>query len=501
MTPPAPTIPRVARRPAPGLFAGVRRVGFLLSALLLVVSFTLAAPLAVGVVYGETQVIGAFATALFAGVAIGASGVFLLRTDMKSVSRREGFAVVALGWAMICLFGSVPYMLAGSLGPVDAWFESTSGFTTTGASVVSVPESLPHGILFWRSMSQWLGGMGFVVLYVALFPLLGVGAARLYRAEVPGLEAVRLRPRISSSAGVLWLMYLLISVVLLSLLVLGGMDLFAAACSMFAVLGTGGFSISGAGAQIGDSTYLLWVHIVFMWICATSFSLHWAVITGKPGKLWRNSEWRFFSGTLAISTLLVCTLVWATSDTSFTRALNDAAFMVVSTGTSTGLPLVDYERWVPAAQLILLLLMFMGGCAGSTAGGMKVVRVQLFLKHTLHSGLHTLHPGAVTAPHLAGRPVSQQTMRSVFSFLGLFMIVFVAGTAAVSLITGMDILSSLSASIGMLSSNGAGLEDVGPFDNYAWIAAPGKLVLTFLMVVGRLELYTVLILFTPGFWR
>ena len=479
----------------------MRRVAYLLSALLLVVSLTLVAPLVVAAIYREGQVVGAFATTLFVGVAVSVTGLFLLRTDLSGISRREGFAVVAFGWAAVCLLGSLPYMLAGSFGPVDAWFESTSGFTTTGASVVDDPASLSRGILFWRSMSQWLGGMGFVVLSVALFPLLGVGASRLYGAEVPGLEVTRLRPRISSSAGILWLMYLLISVVLLVLLLIGGMDIFEAACGMFAVLSTGGFTISSQGVSAYGSAYVEWVHIVFMWICATSFSLHWALITGKPGKLLRNSEWRFFTAALLLLSLVVAAILWSSGDASVPSALHDAVFMVVSTGTTTGLALVDYELWAPAAQFVLLLLMFMGGCAGSTAGGIKVVRIQLFVKQALRSTLHTLHPGVVTAPHLVGRPVSQQTMRSVSGFLGLFMFVFLAGTAAIALITGMDILSSLSASIGMLGSNGAGLEEVGPFDNYASMPAAAKLLLTFLMVVGRLELYTVLILFTPSFWR
>ncbi|NLE21446.1 MAG: TrkH family potassium uptake protein [Actinobacteria bacterium] len=497
----ATTLASVARRPSAGRLAAPRRVVFLLSALLLVVSFTLAAPLAVSVAYGETEVVGAFSTTLFAGVALGAAGVFLLRCDLSSISRREGFVVVALGWAMICLLGAIPYVLSESLGFLNAWFESTSGFTTTGASVIGRPEDLPRGILFWRSMSQWLGGMGFVVLYVALFPLLGVGASRLYGAEVPGLEVVRLRPRISSSAGVLWLLYLLISAVLLVLLLLGDLDVFTAACEMFAVLGTGGFTVSSQGIAAHGSPYVEWVLILFMWICATSFSLHWAVLTRKPGKLLRNSEWRFFTATLVVLSLLVAFILWSSNGTPLGRALHDALFMVVSTGTTTGVAIVDYEVWAPAAQFVLFILMFMGGCAGSTAGGIKVVRIQLFLKQALMSTLHTLHPGAVTAPHLADRPVSPQTMRSVSSFLGLFMLVFLAGTVAISVITGMDILSSMSASIGMLGSNGAGLEAVGPFDTYAAMPGAGKLLLTFLMVTGRLELYTVLILFTASFWR
>jgi trk system potassium uptake protein TrkH len=491
----------VARRPAPGRLGGVRRVTFLLSAVLLVVSFTLVAPLAVAVAHREGQVVGAFATTLFAGVALGASGVILLRSDFAGISRREGFVVVALGWAMICLLGSIPFVLSDTLGPVNAWFESTSGFTTTGVSVIAAPQELPRGILFWRSMSQWLGGMGFVVLSVALFPLLGVGAARLYGAEVPGLDVTRLRPRISSSAGILWLLYLLISVVLLLLLLLGDMDLFSATCAMFAVLSTGGFTITSEGIAAYGGAYVEWVHVLFMWICATSFSLHWAVITGKPGKLLRNAEWRFFTGTLVVLSLVVAAIVWSSGDASPGRALHEAVFMVVSMGSTTGLAIVDYELWAPAAQFLLLLLMFMGGCAGSTAGGIKVVRIQLFVKQALLSALHTLHPGAVTAPHLAERPVSQQTMRSVTGFLGLFMLVFLAGTAAISIVTGMDVLSSISASIGMLGSNGAGLEQVGPFDTYAAMPATAKILLTFLMVTGRLELYTVLILFTASFWR
>ncbi len=269
---------------------------------------------------------------------------------------------------------------------------------------------------------------------------------------------------------------------------------------MFTVLGTGGFTISSEGVCGRGDLYLEWVHIVFMWISATSFSLHWAVISGKPGKLLRSSEWRFFTGSMVILSLLVGLIVWRSGGVTLAGALHDAAFTVVSTGSTTGLALVDYDLWAPAAQSILLLLMFMGGCAGSTAGGLKVVRVQLLLKQILHSILHTLHPDAVTAPHIAGRPVSPETMRSVFGFAGLFLVVAAAGTIGVSL-TGMDVLSSLSASVGMLGSTGAGLGEVGPFDSYAAMPGAGKGLLTFLMLVGRLELYTVLILFTPAFWR
>lgn len=479
--------------------AAIRRVSYLLSALLLVVSLALGVPLALSVAYDEPDIVAAFAGTLLLGAGIGASGLFLLRTESAGLSRREGFAVVALGWVMVCALGAMPYVLSGTLGPLDAWFESTSGFTTTGVSVIGDVDALPRGILFWRSMSQWLGGMGFVVLYVALFPLLGVGAARLYRAEVPGLEVVRLRPRISSSAGALWLMYLLLSAVLTILFLLGGMGGLEAVCSMFTVLSTGGFTVTNAGVPGYGSAYIEWLHVVFMWICATSFSLHWALLKGDPQRLLRNAEWRFFTTSLVVLSLLVSLILWTTGD-SLSQALRDGVFMVVSTGTTTGLAIADYEQWATTAQIILFLLMFMGGCAGSTAGGMKAIRVQLFVKQAVASLFNTLHPNAVTSLRLGGRPVTPDMMRSVLGFMGLFVLVFLAGAVAVSL-TGVDLITAMSASIGMLGSNGAGLGEVGPFDTYLNVHPAGRVVLSFLMLVGRLELITVLILFTPAFWR
>jgi trk system potassium uptake protein TrkH len=497
---PARTSARVVRRPQSETLAGVRRIAYLLSMLLLGVSFTLAVPLTVAALYGEGRVVGAFATTLFIGVAVSASGLFLLRTNLAGISRREGFAVVALGWLMVCLLGSLPYVLSGTLGPINAWFECTSGFSGTGASVIANVEALPRGILFWRSFAHWLGGMGFVVLYVALFPLLGVGAMQLYQAEAPGMEVDRLRPRISSTARVLWLMYLGISVILTMLYLAGGMGLYDALCQMFAVLGTGGFSTRNASIAGFESAYVDWVSIVFMWICATNFSLHWAVITGKPGKLLRSSEWRFFTIALVTLGIAVGLLAWSSTDVSFASALRQGMFEVVATGSTTGFAVADYELWAPAAQFIIFLLMFMGGCAGSTAGAMKVVRVQLFFKQAARGFFHTLHPGAVSPPRLNGRPVTPPMMRAVASFMGLYLLMLVAGTAAISL-TGMDFPTATSAIASMLGNIGPGLGDVGPYDNYDWVHPAGKLLLAFCMLAGRLELFTVLIFFSPAFWR
>ncbi len=483
-----------------GALSGARRVLYLLSMLLLGVSCALVVPLVVAALNGEGHVVGAFTTTLFIGTALGTSGIFLLRTDLSGVSRRQGFAVVALGWFMVCLLGALPWVLSGTLGPVNAWFECTSGFSGTGASVIADVEALPRGLLFWRSFTHWLGGMGFVVLYVALFPLLGVGAMQLYQAEAPGMEVDRLRPRISSTARVLWLMYLGISVVLTIMYLVGGMDLFESLCQMFAVLGTGGFSTRNTSIAGFESAYVDWITIVFMWLCATNFSLHWAVITGKPGRLLRSSEWRFFTAALVTLGVAVGVLAWVSTDASFASSLRAGVFEVVSTGSTTGFATADYELWLPAAQLVIFLLMFMGGCAGSTAGAMKVVRVQLFLKQATRGFFHTLHPGAVSPPRLGGRVVTADMMRSVSAFMGLYLLMLAAGTAAISL-TGMDFATAISAIASMLGNIGPGLGDVGPFDNYDWVHPAGKLLLTFCMLAGRLELFTVLIFFSPAFWR
>jgi trk system potassium uptake protein TrkH len=484
----------------PDDLAAARRIGFLLGMLLLVVSGTLLIPLVVAILYREPHIVAAFATTFFIGIAVGAAAVFLLRTEIVGITRREGLSVVALGWLLVCLLSSLPYVLSGTLGPVNAWFECVSGFSGTGATVIADIEALPRGILFWRCFAHWLGGMGFVVLYVALFPLLGVGAMQLYQAEAPGMEVDRLRPRISSTARVLWLIYLGISVVLTILYLAGGMDLFESLCQMFAVLGTGGFSTRNASIAGFDSAYVDWVSIVFMWICATNFSLHWAVIRGRPGKLLRNPEWQLFTSAMLILGVIVGVLAWMSTDVGLATSLRHGFFAVVSTSSTTGFALGDYELWAPAAQFIIFMLMFMGGCAGSTAGGIKVVRVHLFLKQAARGFFRTLHPAAVSPPHTGGRPVTVTMMQSVSAFVGLYLVTFVIGSGAMSL-TGMDFATATSAVASMLGNVGPGLNKVGPFDNYDWVSAAGKLMLTFFMLAGRLELYTVLIFFAPSFWR
>jgi len=479
---------------------GPRRVGYLLSILLMCASGTLAIPLAISAGYGEPETVGDFATTLLIGVVIGAAGYFFLRTDLSGLTRREGFAAVALGWLMVCFVGCIPFILSGALDPLNAWFETVSGFSGTGSSVIADVEALPRGLLFWRSFTHWLGGMGFVALYIAIFPLMGVGAMQLFRAEAPGLEMDRLRPRIKSTARILWLIYLGMSVILTILLMTGGMGWFDAVCQMFAAIGTGGFSTKNTSIAWFHSAYIDWVIIIFMWIAATNFSLWWAVLMGKPRQLWRNPEWRFFSLVLLVSSVIVSTLVYFQGDISLHDAIRSGTFEIVSMGSTTGFAIADYEKWAPLAQFIIFMLLFMGGSAGSTAGAMKAIRVYLFAKQALRGLFTTVHPQSVAPVRLSGRAVSPEVMRGISTFIGLYLLTFVVATAGVSL-TDVEFSTATSAVATTMGGIGPGLGDVGPYDNYMWMHPAAKLILTFCMVAGRLELFTLMLIFVPAYWR
>lgn len=478
----------------------LQRVGYLLSSLILGFSAALLVPLGVSLGYSESEPSEAFAYTIMIGVVVGTIGVVVLHTDMAGLSRREGFAVVGLGWGVLCGLGCLPFAFAGTLSPIDAWFECVSGLSGTGASVIADVEVLPHGILFWRSFTHWLGGMGFVVLYIALFPLLGVGAMQLYQAEAPGPDKDRMTPKIRDTAKILWLIYLGLSAGLLILLLAGGMDWFDAVCQTFAAIGTGGFSTKNASIGGFHSAYVEWVIIAFMWLAATNFALHWAVLTGKPGKLLCNPEWRFFSSILVVFSAIVTLLIWATTDASFGTALRNAVFTMTSIGSTTGFATGDYERWAPLAQFLVFFLLFMGGSAGSTAGAMKAVRVQLLLKHAWARLFYVVHPRAVAPPRLGDRVVSSQVMQGVLGFIGLYLTTWVVATAGMSLV-GLDFATAASAVATCMGGVGPGLGDVGPFDNYAWIHPAGKGLLTFCMLAGRLELFAVLLFITPSYWR
>jgi len=492
---------RVASSTRRTAFGAVRRVLFLLSSLLLFLAGTLLIPMAVSIGYGEGRTTRSFIYAVVLTASVGAAGLVAFRGQLTQMSRREGFATVALVWILICLVGALPYYWSGSLPHfLDSLFESVSGFSGTGASVITDVEVIDKGVLFWRDFSHWLGGMGFIVLYIALFPLLGLGAMQLYRAETPGPEKGHLKPRIRETARILWLIYVFFSAVLTVLLRLGGMSWFDAFCHMFAAMGTGGFSTHNASIGYFHSAYIDWVVIVFLWIAAINFSLHYYVLTGRPLRLLKDPEWRFFTGTLVVFSAIVTFVVWGTTNASFLKSMRDSTFSVVSLITTTGFATADYEKWVPITQLILFFCMFMGGMAGSTAGAMKAVRVQLLAKYGVKEVYRLIHPQVVSPVRLGNKTVDPQLMRGVLAFVALYLGIYVLAVAGMSA-TGLDFATAMSAVATCMGGVGPGLGGVGPMDTYAFIDPAGKLILQFCMLGGRLEFYTLVMLVFPAFWR
>jgi len=442
---------------------------------------------------------------LSAAITIGVGVVTYAGTRFhEDLGSREGFAIVTFGWTAIAVFGALPYLLTGSIqGIVPAFFESMSGFTTTGATVVTDIEALPHGILFWRSFTQWLGGMGIIVLAIAILPYLGVGGMQLFKAEVPGLNPERLRPRITQTAKLLWFVYLGLTVAQACLYLLGGMDWFDAVNHSFSTLATGGFSTRNASMAAFDSRYIQYVTIVFMYLAGINFSLHFRAAAGRP-IYWKDAELRLYTFIILIAAVTLGTMSLANAPGALSwlgaeQAIRDGLFTAASIVTTTGFVTADYELWIPSAQFLVFALMFTGGMAGSTGGGVKIVRVLLILENAWIEVRRHLHPRAILLARVGKRVVREDVLFNVLGFVILYITLFGAGAFAMSLF-GMDLATSLGASAATVGNIGPGLGGIGATDNYAWMPAGAQMVLTFLMLVGRLEIYTVLLLFHPETW-
>jgi len=424
---------------------------------------------------------------------------------------REGFGIVTFGWIGYALFGSLPYLLVdvpGVATPVDAFFEGMSGFSTTGSTVLTGLDSLPKSLLFWRSMTQWLGGMGIIVLSLAILPFLGVGGMQLFEAEVPGPTKDRLSPRIQDTAKVLWLVYALITAAEVVLLRMGGMDLFDSLCHALTTMATGGFSTRDASLAPFNS-YLQVVVTLFMFLAGVNFSLHYQALWRRTWRYWPSEEFRFYLLITASSTVLIALLLIAEPALPGNPLLKlrHAAFQVISLLTTTGYVTADYEKWPAMAQYILVGLMFVGGSAGSTAGSLKVVRLLLVLKHAFLQLSRLIHPREVRILHLDQQPVTADVIQSILGFFALFVTVFclasvtMAGILPPNADGSPDLLTAATSVVSALGNVGPGLGTVGPTETYAAMPAAGKLVLALCMLVGRLELFTVLVLFFPSFWR
>lgn len=423
------------------------------------------------------------------------------REEAEFISHREGMAIVTIGWTAVGFFGALPFYLSGEFGPfVDCFFESVSGFTTTGSSILTNIEAVSKGLLFWRSFIQWLGGMGIIVLSVAILPFLGVGGMQLYKAEVPSPVPDKLRPRIRETATILWKVYALISLAEVILLMIGGMDLYDALSHTFTTMPTGGFSTKNASIAHFNSVYFDTVIIFFMMLAGINFALHYQFLRGKPLAFWRNPECRFFLGAVAVLIVVVTFNVYGSVYQTIGRALRFGAFQVVSIVTTTGYTTADYELWPAMSQLILLLCMFLGASAGSTGGGMKCMRVMLYLKYCYKELFILIHPRAVQHIKIGGESVSEDVMRSVLGFLGLYIGLFVISSVILAGM-GVDLVTSVAAVAATIGNIGPGLGMVGPTDNFAQIPYLGKWLLIWCMLLGRLEIYTVIILLVPEFWR
>ncbi len=472
-----------------------------LGRILLLLAASQAFPFFCSLIYGERAAANAF---LVSALVTGLTGALLsyLGRRAAEVYRREGILVVAGGWILASIFGALPYLVAATFThPVDALFESASGFTTTGASLLTHIESAGRGILFWRSFTQWLGGMGIIVLFVALLPELGPGARFLYKLEVPGPSAEALQPRIHDTAGILWKIYLMLTGAQTVLLMAAGLDLYDALTHTFSTLSTGGFSPRQASVAAFDSVWVEIIIIVFMLLAGANFSLYYGMRKRRGWNLFRDTEFRLYMALVAGFTLLVAwDLLRRDTYDAPAEALLDSAFQVSSILTTTGFATADFAVWPVLSRMLLVVLMFIGGCAGSTAGSMKVMRMVIGVKSALREVRLIFSPNSILPVLVGGKTVPDSVVRSVAGFFILYLSCWGVGTLLLS-ISGPDLVTAATAAAATLGNIGPGLHAVGPNENFAFFSAPDKALMVLLMWLGRLEIYSIAALFTRSFWR
>jgi len=454
----------------------------------------------VAMIYGESDVAKIFISALFA-IFVGGIPLLLTWKSKITISKKDGYIIVSSGWILLSVFGAIPFVFTGAIPSyTDAFFETMSGFTTTGASILNDIESLSHGLLYWRSLTQWIGGMGIIVLSLAILPLLGIGGMELFVAEVPGPVPDKLHPRVKGTAKRLWLIYVTLTVAQTLLLWFGDMDLYDAVCHSFTTMATGGYSTKQASIAYWDSPYIHYVIILFMFIAGTNFTLSYFALHFRFRRLFVDEEFRYYFGIVIIFTLFMTLIMIFTMNGAVEESFRYTLFQVVSLMTTTGFITSDYELWKPVLIFALVILMFIGGSAGSTGGGVKVVRLVLVLKNSALELKRLIHPNAIIPVRYNNQTVNPQIITNVLAFVSFYILIAVIGIIVMS-VFGYDLDTSLGAVVTCLGNVGPGLGLVGPIDSFSHIPAIGKWFLSFLMLIGRLELFTVLVLFTPEFWK
>ncbi len=480
-----------------------RLVGSFLGNLLIYLGLLMLLPCAVALFLGEHD---AAAFLWSAGVTMLVGLLLRQRGITEEISHRDAFAMVTVGWLSVAVFGSLPFQLAGTFAPtlsgwVDGFFEAMSGVTTTGATVITDLTAQPHGILLWRSFLQWLGGMGFIVLSIAILPKLGVGGMELFKAEIPSPIPERLRPRIRQTALILWKIYVALTVILFVLLWLAGMNVFDAILHALSTMPTGGFSNYTSSEAVLKNGWIEAILVVFMILGGINFSLYYRAQTARHWRdLFWNEELRAYLGIIVVGTALITLNLWRHGTMVWWEAIRHGLFHVVSVTTTTGFVTENYDLWPAFATAVLFLLMFSGGMAGSTSGSIKVLRHLIVVKHIAREILRLLHPRSIRTVTIGDQTIDERVISGVISFVLLFLLLFGIGTAFMTT-QGLDLRSAAAATAAMLTNVGPGLGMVGPVENYAFIPSGGKLFLSFLMLTGRLEIYGVLVLLLPAAWE
>ncbi|NND77945.1 MAG: TrkH family potassium uptake protein [Flavobacteriales bacterium] len=452
-------------------------------------------------IYHGDEAMMAFLYSTAANLTIGGSLFFVFKSASgKDLKKREGFVVVTLGWLALSFTGSLPYVIGGAIPEfANAFFETMSGYTTTGATILDDIESLPNSILLWRSITQWIGGMGMIVLAIAILPILGFGSMRLFSAEAPGISPDKITPRIADTAKRLWLLYVLLTVLECILLKFAGMGLFDAVNHSLTTISTAGFSTKQASIGHFDSAAIQYIITFFMIIGGTSFILVYTAATGRVKNIFKNEEWRFYAAILSSFTVFVGLSLFIFHDTSAELAFRKALFQVVSIVTTTGYTTADYSLWGHTNLMIIFMLMFVGGSAGSTSGGVKVIRHLILVKNSFTELRRQMHTNAVIPVRLNGKALSSNVTATVLAFIMIYVLVFVVASIFLSA-TGLNFETAIGAVAACLGNVGPGIADVGPSNSYSGLSSIAKWALCFLMLLGRLELFTIMVLFTPYFW-
>jgi len=429
-------------------------------------------------------------------------GVILIRIKAKNknIYSRDGFAIVAIGWILLSFFGALPFYFSGAIPSlVDSFFEASSGFTTTGATILGEIESLSRGILFWRSFTHWIGGMGVLVLVMAILPSAGAGSMQIMKAESPGPNPGKLVPKVKETAKILYGIYLIITLVQLILLKVSGLPLFDSIIHTLGTVGTGGFSNRNISVGAYNNIAAEIIITVFMLICGANFALHYQLLKGNIKGFFKDGEFKLYLFIVTMSIILITFNLNGNIYNSVKESLRHASFQVASIITTTGYATVDFNTWPSLSKLILLLLMFVGGCAGSTAGGLKNIRILLLFKAAKRDLLKIIHPKAVYTVTLQGKAVNEQTLSEVLGFFFMYVIIFCFSVLIVSF-EGKDIVTTISSVATTLGNVGPGLEIVGPMGNFSSFTVFSKLIFSFCMIVGRLEIYPMILLLMPRFW-